>query len=154
MITFKVYLAGSSREPQRVREMAARIDASGIEIIQRWFDPSDHGTPEEWGGKDGSIPRGVQAHLCRGHMRAIAEADVVFVLWPENGILSTCAVELGFAVGKGKPLVVTGTRSHECTWTALEDTYRDPSDALGLTEVARRAVEAGAIGLRTKGRWK
>jgi hypothetical protein len=151
--TFKVFLGGSSREPQRVREMAARIDASGIEITQRWWEPAAHGAPEEWGGKDGSIPRGVQAHLCRGNMRAIAEADVVFVLWPENGILSTCAVELGFALGKGKPLVVTGTRSHECTWTALEDTYRDASDALGLSEVARRAVEAGAIGLRSR-RWK
>jgi nucleoside 2-deoxyribosyltransferase len=153
-VTYRLYLAGSSREPQRVREMAARIDATGIEITQRWWEPSDHGTPEEWGGKDGSIPRGVQAHLCRGHMRAIAEADVVFVLWPDNGVLSTCAVELGFALGKGKHLVVTGTRSNECTWTALEDTYRDPSDLLGLAEVARRAVEAGAIGLRTKGRWK
>jgi nucleoside 2-deoxyribosyltransferase len=150
---FKVYLAGSSREPQRVREMAERIDATGIEITQRWWEPSDHGTPEEWGGKDGSIPRGVQAQLCRGNMRAIAETDVVFVLWPENGVLSTCAVELGFAVGKGKPLVVTGTRSHECTWTALEDTYRDPCDLLGHAEVARRAVEACAVGLRSK-RWK
>jgi len=117
--------------------MAARLDAVGlVEITQRWWEPSGNGMPEEWGGKDGAIPRSVQAHLCRSAMRAISRSDVVFCLWPEDGVLSTCAVELGYAVGRGKPLVVTGTRSHECVWTALEDTYRDASDILGLTRVA------------------
>lgn len=153
-MTYSVFLSGSSREADRVREMAERLDASGITITQRWWEPSDHGTPEEWGGKDGGIPRLAQDSLTRLNMRAIVQADAFFLLWPDNGLLSTCIAELGFALAKGKPVIVTGRRSHECTWTGLSEIYRDPSDLLGHAEVARRAVEAGAIGLRSKGRWK
>jgi hypothetical protein len=154
-MTFRVFLAGSSREAKRVREMAERIDASGIEITQRWFDVGAHGTPEEWGGKDGSIHRLAQESLARENMRAIIEADAFFLLWPDNGLLSTCIAEFAFALAKGKPVIVTGRRSNECTWTGLSEIYRDPCDLLGHAEVARRAVEAGAICLRTaRGRWK
>jgi hypothetical protein len=153
-MTYRLFLSGSSRETDRVREMADRLDHSGITITQRWWEPGDFGSPEQWSGKDGGIPRDVQAHLARTNMRAIVQADALFLLWPDNGLVSTCIAEFGFALAKGKPVIVTGRHSHECNWTGLSEIYRDPSDLLGHAEVARRAVEAGAIGLRTKGRWK
>lgn len=142
-----IALCGSSREPKRIRDMAARIDVVGIPLNHRWWDRGDFGSPEEWGGKDALIGLDLQRHIARTNMRAIKAAEVVFVLWPEHDGRSTCEAEMAYALATGKRVVVTGSRASDCTWTALAS-YRDASDLLGLTEIARWYVEAGAIGLR------
>ncbi len=146
-----LFLAGSSRELRRVQEMAVRVARAGIPLVHKWWEPGAHGSPEEWGGKDARMNREIQIYLTRNGMRAIKQADVVFVLWPNHPERSTCEAEMAFALAVGKQVVVTGSRASECHWTSVAN-YRDASDLLGFSEVARWYVEAGAIGLRSRRR--
>lgn len=145
----KVYLAAGSKDADRVRMTAARLDALGLVITSRWWEPGAYGTPEYWAGKDACISRDLQRHIARSHIRAINEAQLVWVLWPDDGLRSTCEAELGHAIarqGADCVVIVTGARAHECTWTALAD-YRDADDLCGLAEVARLAIASRRLRL-------
>lgn len=143
----RIYLAASSREVERVRALAERVEAAGLTIALNWWDLGPHGTAQEWAGKDGCLSRDLQRHITRRHMRAIKECHVFWLLFPGDGLRSTCESELAFALarqGEDCAVIVTGELAHVAPWTSVAD-YREVEDLLGLAELARIAVAAHRI---------
>ena len=146
-----IFLSASSLECVRLSAVVSRLDGLGLTITQRWWEPSAHGTPEEWSGRDGELSREVQAHLARANQRAINASSAYWMLWPVHGMRTTAEAELGYALSRqdsGLRVVVTGPRSHESTWTSIAD-YRDADDLCGLAEVTRFAMDE-----RRRGNWR
>lgn len=138
----KLYLAGSSKEAARVSAMGERIEALGVVVVGAWWRDNIHGAPEQWSGKDARLSIDVQRHIARGHQHYIDQADVFWLLFPSNGLRSTCFDELGFALARralDRKVIVTGEKSSDDSWSSLAD-YRDADDLCGLAEVARMAV--------------
>lgn len=132
-----IFLSGASREHERVTAIAAALDIAGAcRITQRWWEASAYGLPAEWSGHDARIPAQAQLAVARRNMDAIYDAHVTWVLWPGDGLRSTCEAEMGFALALGKCVIVTGARASECCWTSRAY-YRDVSDELGLVELMR-----------------
>jgi len=135
-----VYLAGASRELERVKKYAELLERSGLErITYCWWqdiEANDVGT-------DHRLTRDEQCAYATGDLRGVYEAQLVWFLWPEAPSMGA-PVEYGFAlaVSRQNPmrLVVTGGKASSCIFTALAH-YRDTSDMLGLAEVVRVARE-------------
>lgn len=131
----RVYLAGASRELDRVTRMALALEAAGtVEITHKWWSAvMKHGV-----GTDAGLERSEQAKYAREDLDAVRRANCAWILWPEAPS-SGALIEFGFALAKKIPCVVTGWKAHECIFTAPDDVYRERGDMLGLYEVLRRA---------------
>lgn len=132
----RVYLAGPSRELDRVTKMALALEASGhVEITHRWWrDVIRDGV-----GRDGLLSTEEQQRRSLDDIAGIRRSHLLWVLWPDELSLGA-PCEFMFAHAKKLPTVATGLNVSGCIFTSLA-TYRNPSDLLGLHEVLRRAGE-------------
>ena len=130
-----VYLAGASRELERVQKWAAALErCSYITLAHRWFD-----TAHEWIGKDHTLSRKQQAHLAEDEQLAIRSARIFWLLWPETKSPGAF-IELGYAlshrfhVARYYAVIVSGDNASHSIFTATSD-YRSDSDALAFDAV-------------------
>jgi len=132
----RVYLAGASRELDRVLPMVERLERSGLVVLHsRWWDAVQH----HGVGKDGELTREQQAAHATADLEGVRDAELVWVLWPEARSVGA-ALEYGYALASRIHTVVTGPTAHECIFTAKAN-YRDADDWAGLHEVLRLAGE-------------
>ncbi len=136
----KVYLAGASRELDRIRPFVSVLDRSGIvQLTYRWWEAVEkHGV-----GRDHELTRDQAAGHALNDLDGVRSCQLFWVLWPENHSVGA-PLEFGFAMASGIPTIVTGKNVKACIFTALA-TYRDDSDALGMHEVMRRAGYFGEV---------
>jgi hypothetical protein len=142
-MTIPVYLAGPSRELDRVRRCAAELDRrSDVRIVYRWWAAVEH----HGVGLDGHLRREQQVDHALRDLRGLCESRIAWVLWPESSPSHGAAAELGYLLAltmsdrtRAPHVVVTGRSAHECIFTSLA--WRDASDDLGLVEVLRMAAE-------------
>ena len=132
----RIYLAGASRELDRVLPMVERLERSGLVVLHsRWWDAVQaHGV-----GNDHALTREQQAGYADADLEGVRDAELVWVLWPEARSVGA-ALEYGFALASCIHTVVTGPTAHECIFTAKAN-YRDADDWAGLHEVLRVAAE-------------
>lgn len=138
-----VYLAGASRELERVEKYAGLLVSSGLVRISHpwWSAVKAHGV-----GNDHTLERDEQAFHALTDLEGVERADVIWCLWPE-GYSAGCPLELGYALalkhsdpGRALGIVVSGAKSHACIFTALAH-YRDADDDAALYEVLRHAAK-------------
>lgn len=145
-----LYLAGASREAERARSTAAMLAklSPGPVIVDRWFDDSD-----EWSGRDHLHTRAAQVAYSAGHERAIRDASIFWLLWPQQPSYGALC-ELGYATAHhwhmsparagwhpslaSRAVVVSGPGCADTIYTGSAD-FRDPSDELAMIEVVRLA---------------
>lgn len=133
-----VYLAGSSRELERVLYYAERLESVGLKITLKWW-----GHVQANGvGNDGLLEVQDQARFALGDLRAIREADIFWLLWSPQKTGADWEAGYAYALhsrGEGiSSFVVSGKGSSTSIFSALA--FRDESDAIGLVEVVARAA--------------
>lgn len=127
-----VYLAGASRELERVNKWATALDRSStVKLAHRWFD-----TAHSWAGNDSALSRRQQHLLADDEQLAIRSARIFWLLWPETKSPGAF-IELGYAlshrfhVARQYAVVVSGESATRSIFTATTD-YRSDSDALAF----------------------
>jgi len=132
-MTVRIYLAGPSSELERVKKYARQLDDSGmVEITYRWWE--DVEANMKAGTPDSAMSREEQSRHASSDLDGVARAQIVWCLWPSERRSEGVPVELGYAIAVGSRIVVSGTRCHECIFTA-EAEFRDAYDDVALSEV-------------------
>lgn len=103
MERLKVYVAGASKERyERAIPMMERLRAGGVDVTHDW-------TVGMTGAPDSSLSLEERAQYAAEDIRGVLAADVVAFLAPLKGASSIGAwVELGIALGAGKPVFAAG----------------------------------------------
>lgn len=104
----KLYLAASSREADRVRRAQLAIRERGWLLTLDWLTELESNLAR--GVRDADLSREDQRRHAQADLDAIREADVVWLLAPQEPTKGAWT-ELGFALGIGKPVVVSGAAS-------------------------------------------
>lgn len=133
-----VYVAGASREHERVRKWANALSlADHIALTLTWWEGA-----EAWAGRDEVLPLHAQrpfAAKCEGAIRA---SRIFWMLWPETELTAGAFIELGYALstrfhaGRHFDVIISGLTCTRSIFTASAD-YRSDSDALAFDQVLR-----------------
>lgn len=139
MRRLRIYIAGASKEPERVRAAMAAARFGGFDITLDWLAAIQNaGAANE--GLDDAERRRYAFEDCA----AVRAADVVWLLAPENA--STGAwVELGFAIALGKRIVVSGPARTRCIFAALADHETDLDERALAWIFAHDGMRRGSI---------
>ncbi len=123
----KVYLAAHYDRFPLMRSWRYRLGLAGIGVTSRWID----------GGHElGDFPTDDQrARLAREDLEDLDAADVVVLFNPAEDHWAGRGgrhVELGYAIGKGKPIVLVGERENVFHWLpAVTVTTQDEHAVIG-----------------------
>lgn len=134
MTPLRVYVAGASAERhERVRPVMARLRAAGIEITHDWTEAMH----EAWSVEDGDamVPESMRDWYARQDRDGVMSADVVVLLAPD-GPSTGAWVELGLAIGREVPIVVSGRNARRTIFTSLANRLFDTDE-----EAIRYVVE-------------
>ena len=112
----KICLSGSMRHRELLRDVSARLRALGHEPL---FPNLDSGSAE----KDANLTVEEKNRLALEHFAAIAEADLLYILTHEGYMGTSCKLELGYAIAKGKAIY-----------------FSEPTNDIGLDGHARGKV--------------
>ena len=128
-----VYVAGSSSERSRVHAAMDSVRDAGLELTLDWLAAIDRV------GAASPTDPAVRADAARADLDAIDRADVVWLLAPHPGSTSTGAwTELGYALAKGKRVVVSGDATRSIFVSGAEAEVATDGDALAL--LRRKAI--------------
>lgn len=136
-LPLRVYVAGASAEPERVRWAMDALRELGCEVYD-WrvgYRPTEELTREE------------RAAAARADLAAMDGADFIWCLAPAGR--SDCLVELGYAVawaGLGTRVLVSGPVTSRGIFAALLEEHDEDEHALG--EIAGMVWAVAAVGGR------
>lgn len=139
----KLYIAGASREPERVRAAMEAAKALGHEITVDWLREI-----EQAGAANEGLTTAQRVYYANRDLEGVDEADLVWLLAPAGTGSAGAWVELGYALGLRsdrtmlRPLwqvIVSGSQQDRCIFTDLADKrFREDQEALDyLAELAR-----------------
>jgi nucleoside 2-deoxyribosyltransferase len=120
----RVYVAGASKEPGRVRAAMDAVLAAGAEVTLDWLDAIEKAGASNEGLDDETRTLAAEADL-----EGVADADVVWVLAPEAQSAG-CWVELGYALALRKLVLVSGPARVRCIFGALAHEYDEDGDVV------------------------
>lgn len=110
----KLYLAGPSKELDRVRAACALIEAAGHDITEMWRLRIEEAKHRGW-ATDADVPeRFMRDSAERNFFQGLCEADYVVALCrSEGGLSSGVAYEVGVAHGQERNVWLVGNhRNH------------------------------------------
>ncbi len=143
----KIYVAGASKEPERVRAAMTAVRAHGWEVTLDWLADI-----EAAGSANEGLSQLDRVRYAQSDLRGIDRADVVWLLAPVIGGVGAW-VELGYALARGYTVIVSGASSARTIFAALaEEEHVSDLDALaslrdyarGLEERAKDVAEMAA----------
>jgi hypothetical protein len=120
----RVYIAGASAEPERVRAAMGCARAAGLDVTFDWLAMIEAAGAANEGLDDEQRKLASRLGLC-----AVEAADIVWLLAPEA---PSCGVwvELGYALGHGISVIVSGRARVRCIFAALATEFDDDDRAL------------------------
>ena len=95
-----ICLSASLRFEDAIRETVRRFGESGITAL---FPNLDSGLDKE------QLDMKTMKGLCQDHFQAIDDSDALYVIDPGGYIGTLVTVEIGYALGKGKPIYFSET---------------------------------------------
>ncbi len=95
-----VCLSSSLRFKETIRETISRFGQIGITAL---FPNLDSGPDKD------SLDMETMKRLCQDHFQAIDDSDALYVIDPDGYIGTLVTVEIGYALGKGKPVYYSET---------------------------------------------
>jgi len=103
-MTLSVYLASRFSRLPELNRYRAELEDAGIAVTSRWLLGGHEwvGTPEE------AIPRDHLARFATEDLEDIDAADVLVAFVDQPSTRGGLWTELGYAIGRGKPVIVIG----------------------------------------------
>ena len=95
-----ICLSSSLRFKNAIRETMRRFGEIGITAL---FPNLDSGLDKE------KLDMKTMKRLCQDHFQAIDDSDALYVIDPDGYIGTLVTVEIGYALGKGKPVYFSET---------------------------------------------
>lgn len=127
----RIYLAASSRELERAKHWAERLEREGFELTAKWWEdveaevdanPTDHDARIKYARKD---------------VFAVARADFLWLLVPPHGVHSHGAfLEYGLALGGEARRVASGDTKRSI-FLALGEEFETDEEAFWFLMSAR-----------------
>lgn len=116
----KIYVSGASAEADAIAQYMSRLRAGGIEITLDWVAGLKANIAE--GKTDALLTNEERAQYAEADLDAIAQADVFWLLAPENPSTGSW-VELGYALScqDGLSIFVSGPGRTRCIFVACAD---------------------------------
>ena len=95
-----ICLSSSLRFKDAIRETMRRFGEIGITAL---FPNLDSGLDKE------KLDMETMKRLCQDHFQAIGDSDALYVIDPDGYIGTLVTVEIGYTLGKGKPVYFSET---------------------------------------------
>ena len=133
-----VYIAGSFRDRNRVRNRMYQARVRGLHVVHDW--PS---IIESVPGEDGDLADDEARKHALGDIEAIRQAHVLWFLAPPEGEGRGSWVELGIAYQMGLPIIVSGEHARGSIFTALGTRFADDETALDYIVGAEHCRKTG-----------
>ncbi|MFH1246494.1 MAG: nucleoside 2-deoxyribosyltransferase [Candidatus Liptonbacteria bacterium] len=120
-----VVLCGSRRFKPEIREFGKKLKELGAVV----FEPYLHSGQDEWKELSGDYKRFVALGLTHDHFYKIKMADVVFVFNKDGYIGNSATLEIGYAVGAGKPIYALSADDAElCRHVLFREIIQSPEE--------------------------
>jgi hypothetical protein len=134
-----LYLAGASRELDRVLPMVAKLEESGLVrfTYEWWKAVQRHGV-----GKDHELTNDDRRSYALRDASAIADSRIFWLLYPD-GVSFGAAFELGYAMRCRATTIVTGKCSRNSPFPSIAS-FEHEVDEAGLAHVLELAWHFGA----------
>ena len=116
-----VCLSSSLRFKEAIRATIQRFGEIGITAL---FPNLDSGLDKD------SLDMETMKRLCQDHFQAIDDSDALYVIDPDGYVGTLVTVEIGYALGKGKPVYYSET-------TNALDLDSLPEDVIPLDSIER-----------------
>lgn len=100
----KVYVAGSTRDIERVQ------------MVQGWARSAGDTITFDWIGAEGEIRTEAGARIAQRKVQACVEADLLILLFPPNGGGLGCWIEMGAALASGADVWVVEPQRDSVFW--------------------------------------
>lgn len=138
----RIYVAGAAAEVQRAEAAIAAVRAIGFDIALDWTVGIREANLA--GRIDADLSDTEQQRFALADLRAVETADLLWLLAPSDRRGRGSFVELGYALGKGVPCIVSGPDSRHCIFAAL-CSHEFGTDAEALfwlgSRIERKAAE-------------
>lgn len=126
MTALRVYVAGASAEPERVRWAMDAVRDAGAAVTLDWLAPIEAGVPANTGLSDAE-----RRQYARADLDAVVSSDVLWLLAPEAPSAGAW-VELGHALRCHVVVIVSGPARKRSIFAALAVECDTDADALEL----------------------
>lgn len=130
-MAFKVYVAGSSKEIERVRSVMAQLIEGGCEITHDWTRSVDEAIAAGFGNNsDADVPVRVRRECADKDIEAIRWSHAVLFLGSDEHNSRGAHVELGVGIGTQKILCAVG--GDHTIFTDATGVYHTETDGQGI----------------------
>ena len=119
-----VVLCGSRRFKPEMREFGKKLKELGAIV----FEPYLHSGQDEWQKLSDDYKKFIELGLTHDHFYKIKMADVVFVFNKDGYIGVSTTLELGYAVGAGKPIYALSTDEELCRHVLFREIIQSPEE--------------------------
>lgn len=121
-----VVLCGSRRFKPEMREFGKKLKELGVVV----FEPYHHSGQDEWAGLSDDYKKFIALGLTHDHFYKIQMADVVFVYNKEGYIGNSTTLEIGYAVGAGKPIYAFSRDEELCRHVLFREILSSPEELI------------------------
>ncbi len=119
-----VVMCGSRRFKPEIREFANKLRELGAVV----YEPYLHSGQKEWEGMSDDYKKFIALGLTHDHFYKIRMADVVFVYDKDGYIGNSVTLEIGYAVGVGKPIYALAADEELCRHVLFREIIASPEE--------------------------
>ncbi|HPL95266.1 MAG TPA: nucleoside 2-deoxyribosyltransferase [bacterium] len=123
-----VVLCGSRRFKLEMREFGKKLKELGVVV----FEPYLHSGQDEWQKLSNDYKKFVALGLTHDHFYKIKMADVVFVFNKDGYVGVSTTLELGYAVGAGKPIYALSADEELCRHVLFREIIQSPEELVKM----------------------
>jgi len=111
-----------------MREFGKKLKELGVVV----FEPYLHSGQDEWQKLSNDYKKFVALGLTHDHFYKIKMADVVFVFNKDGYVGVSTTLELGYAVGAGKPIYALSADEELCRHVLFREIIQSPEELVKM----------------------
>lgn len=119
-----VVLCGSRRFKPEMREFGKKLRELGVVV----YEPYLHSGQEEWAKLSEDYRKFIALGLTHDHFYKIQMADVVFIFNKDGYVGNSTTLEIGYAVGQGKPIYALASDEELCRHVLFRAILNSPEE--------------------------
>ncbi len=122
-----VVICGSRRFKQEIKDFGKKLKDLGVTV----FEPYLHSGQEEWKNFSDDYKKFIALGLTHDHFYKIRMADTVFIYNKDGYSGNSTTLEIGYAVGMGKPIYALSEDNDElCRHILFREIISSPEELI------------------------